>query len=1101
MRIIFSLIVIGITNSAKYFISKSGINNPACGNQQNPCMSLYYVSTLITLLSINSTNEDYIINIIDGQNYTTNSQTNTTVYNPCLPIPFKLSNDITINFNKTNIRDFHDWYPPTCDNITGYNNSYMFDGGKSLTINNLVINNHNILPFIHSVKIQCNDCIFMNIIASNLKIIHAENTSSTSPMIILQNTQFVNVTNVIHKGSIIGVDNSLFDQASKIIINKCKFLNVSTLAYGGIFSDDANGEVNITNTEFYMTGGSIYLSYHQFESHVNIYNVSIISTESEYWFQLLEFPAADVIDIHQIHIKYLYNASAECQSQSHIMNQLINKSCVLFHCINPQELIWNAGEIRIDSMSIDLDIYRTTDTISQLECTQFQYEEGYYKYLIGNVGKMIMKNIYVKKTISTRLIQNEGTLHIFNLSFDPTINDIYMYDPYELHSTRIVYQSGDRSADVVIEQSSFVGSYWQIEVETGTAKVSNCIFSDGFVAVQANYVNSLEIVDNVMFTMGFYYGLWVPADIEYGWPVMMINECDDVIVENNNISGYSVDGLLSIIRSENILLIENVFNIDTNNFYYDDVLNWEDISIDRNPLWLYQNNNSRIIGNYFLENEFSNISWMGLYDNDGINCLYGNVFRNKAIYLKSTHCTSCLRPGMIYCIDYGLKNCSLDIYGKIDESVIDYVGYFIVSTDDDIIYVENGKIVMDDINIISNTHSTKIVGNQSDILFVDSYIHVNDILYHHDTCNIMYNDRLLNHSQYISQLAIHCGDLSEQSLSIWSKTLDSNITRYVKNLSPLKIDFMPEASYYYPGQLLKFNYTIMDKIGTVIPYDAAIMSQELKIRLSRSGYLTELTIHSDGKCLSCDTGMLFSFISISRDNGDSLIMDLYIMGNILYPILNKISLNITGCPQGRGPDINNDTCNQCDPDYYNLSPNNIAKCKTCNPEKNKGIECMEGDIFVYENYWMDINDDAIISSICPSQYCVTKYKCSYSKEKEYLCALNRDYKSKLCGKCKNKYSESVNSTKCVKCKDGHNLQYLLFPITLSLVLSVILIITNAKKLKKKKKSATRNEIPKICQVLQSEYFKSMVIIMIFKNIMYYEQGISQILLSAPMPIF
>eukprot|EP01084_Bolivina_argentea_P157517 274482_1 len=943
MRIIFSLIVIGITNSAKYFISKSGINNPACGNQQNPCMSLYYVSTLITLLSINSTNEDYIINIIDGQNYTTNSQTNTTVYNPCLPIPFKLSNDITINFNKTNIRDFHDWYPPTCDNITGYNNSYMFDGGKSLTINNLVINNHNILPFIHSVKIQCNDCIFMNIIASNLKIIHAENTSSTSPMIILQNTQFVNVTNVIHKGSIIGVDNSLFDQASKIIINKCKFLNVSTLAYGGIFSDDANGEVNITNTEFYMTGGSIYLSYHQFESHVNIYNVSIISTESEYWFQLLEFPAADVIDIHQIHIKYLYNASAECQSQSHIMNQLINKSCVLFHCINPQELIWNAGEIRIDSMSIDLDIYRTTDTISQLECTQFQYEEGYYKYLIGNVGKMIMKNIYVKKTISTRLIQNEGTLHIFNLSFDPSIND--MYDPHQLHSNQIIYQTGDLHADVVIEQSSFFGSYSQIKVETGSVKISNCIFTNGFVAVEASYVNVLEIVDNTMLGMGSYYGLSFETGSDYGSPLMIINDCDEVIIENNNISGYSADGLLSIIRSANILLVENVFNIDTNNFYYDDILNWEDVNIDRNPLWLFQNNNSRVIGNHFLEKEFSTISWLGLSHNHGVNCLSGNVFTNKAIYSEYTNLTSCLRPEMIYCIEYGSKACSLDIYGKIDGLVIDYVGYFIVSSEDEIIYIKNGKIVMDNINIIANNYSVKIIGNQSDILFVDTYVDMNDILYNDEACNIIYNDRLSNNSQYISQLAIHCGHLSRMS-SIWSKTIDSLITR-VEYLSPLKILIIPEAPYYYPGQLIKFNYTIMDKMETIIPFNSLILSHGLKIRLNSGG----LFIGSDGKCSNCDRGILINFISITENIGDLFIMDVSIMGNILHPIINQIALNITGCPEGRGPEINNDTCIQCDPDYYNLSPNNIAKCKTCNPEKNKGIECVEGDIFVFENYW------------------------------------------------------------------------------------------------------------------------------------------------------
>eukprot|EP01084_Bolivina_argentea_P258748 436350_1 len=442
MRFILSFIVISIANSVEYFISKNGTDNPACGNQHNPCMTLYYVSTLIQL----SKNNVHIINIIDGQSHTINIQNNNTIYNPCLPMPFDSSNDVTINFNKTNIHQFRDWYPTECDNSNHYDNQYMFDGGKSLTMNNLVISDHNILPFIHSAKIQCNDCLFMDIIVpKRTGLIYAENTMSIPSMIILQHTQFVNVASLKFDGNTIGIENSLSDRTSKIIIDNCKFSNVSTHQYGAIFYE-FSGELNINNTEIHMTGGSIYYSHNQFENNINIYNVSIISTEVDHWFALIEFTPLDTTNIHQMHITYLYDASVGCQPEGDIINHVINQTCVLYRCTNAQRLIYNSGEMFLDSMSIDMEIKetKTMEIMNESDCTQFQYDQNNVFFIL-NEGEMTMKNINIKRTISRNLIQNKGSLHIFNLSFDPTINDIYMYDPYELHSTRIVYQSGDRS--------------------------------------------------------------------------------------------------------------------------------------------------------------------------------------------------------------------------------------------------------------------------------------------------------------------------------------------------------------------------------------------------------------------------------------------------------------------------------------------------------------------------------------------------------------------------------------------------------------------------------------------------------------------------------
>lgn len=70
------------------------------------------------------------------------------------------------------------WYPDICCTLIpdNYKNKYLFEGGKSLTINNLIINNYNITndknyPFIKSsshygADVVCNNCKMVNITSS-----------------------------------------------------------------------------------------------------------------------------------------------------------------------------------------------------------------------------------------------------------------------------------------------------------------------------------------------------------------------------------------------------------------------------------------------------------------------------------------------------------------------------------------------------------------------------------------------------------------------------------------------------------------------------------------------------------------------------------------------------------------------------------------------------------------------------------------------------------------------------------------------------------------------------------------------------------------------
>ena len=73
---------------------------------------------------------------------------------------------------------------------------------------------------------------------------------------------------------------------------------------------------------------------------------------------------------------------------------------------------------------------------------------------------------------------------------------------------------------------------------------------------------------------------------------------------------------------------------------------------------------------------------------------------------------------------------------------------------------------------------------------------------------------------------------------------------------------------------------------------------------------------------------------------------------------------------------------------------------------NEGIESKERDIFAFQEYWMNFEEDNVILSLCP----LNNTNVIITRTGQYLCTLNRD--SKLCEKCMEGCSESLNSTKC-----------------------------------------------------------------------------------------
>ena len=142
--------------------------------------TMYHASVLIN----NGSDDTYQIYIIDGQNQTQieqyKQQNNTKKWNPCIPILFPNDTAISITFEDINTDIFRDWYPfEICDyanNNQYYRNEYMFDGGNSITINNLsisdyIITNDTNYPILRSIiyrkaSITVNSGTFTNITSS-----------------------------------------------------------------------------------------------------------------------------------------------------------------------------------------------------------------------------------------------------------------------------------------------------------------------------------------------------------------------------------------------------------------------------------------------------------------------------------------------------------------------------------------------------------------------------------------------------------------------------------------------------------------------------------------------------------------------------------------------------------------------------------------------------------------------------------------------------------------------------------------------------------------------------------------------------------------------
>ncbi len=110
--------------------------------------------------------------------------------------------------------------------------------------------------------------------------------------------------------------------------------------------------------------------------------------------------------------------------------------------------------------------------------------------------------------------------------------------------------------------------------------------------------------------------------------------------------------------------------------------------------------------------------------------------------------------------------------------------------------------------------------------------------------------------------------------------------------------------------------------------------------------------------------------------------------------------------------------------YINL----VNPCRSC----PFGADCSEGDVVARANFWGFEYDDSLSFQTCPLGYCCNNVNIPCSAHN--TCAEHRD--GRLCGKCRDKYSESVMSRKCVpneSCND-----WWVWPVGMILAISYLI---------------------------------------------------------------
>eukprot|EP01084_Bolivina_argentea_P006728 12738_1 len=1121
MKLTFILYFTLQTASKTIFVSNVGHDHIECAAGITACGTLYYASMMATQ---NLSDYGFVdIQINQGQNetdisnYFNNFNLNQSIYHPCLPITFQDIGYLKITFNVSKHRD---WFPTICSSLDhNFINKYFFDAINvgNFSIYGLNINFYDLqIGLIHSDNpTTCYYCIFENIYSS------ISYPMIESFFLLLFSNQFRNITLTnhliyVHIGhNYVGIDNTNFTQIST---------ETSLILY------DSDHELTIQNTNFMEMNGSIFVT--EKRIYLSLRNIFISTAQlySENKNGLFNFQQGD-ITMRNIDFSYSYDLAANCYIYDNSTYNYNYKWITYLDIVcsaNTPFIINYYSSVHLDnvyftSSGVTTELYDQYKQYAYADIIFMHYDEDEDEdeesFVIENYRDMCITNSFVDGYVvgAQTFILNKDQLIIDNFEMISATN----FNPNVLQSQFIITTPEDSYAELLqINNSILLGSSKQLLVWWASVHIANTKFENATLAHEFRYNSDVLIENCSYYRLGSYYGPF----IRYHQNAAIWAEfAKKIVIKNNLFECWDPDGFIYLLGTNNVSITKNIFNVNYDDMVYDIPSDWLEHTPDRGLVTL-RSCTTQLTQNEFKSNDIDPFNTPCIWYNDNYfwsksseHCLYGNKFINFALKVQNANITSCFRHNVINCL-YDGDYCLDGMYGVMkDESLLNTASIFNVNIDVDIIQISsnNSFVVLDNVDVIVlanyNIESYSLLVDIGNILFLDSILSNIQILYNESKCNVIYNDRLRNDVDYVSKLLISCNIDEIRNDTNTVNVMNASITTSVDHFSITKLIFFAKSDTYFPGQSVDFDYFITDKFGNNISDNAMfynftyLSSTTLVIAMENNhelGLSVEFAVDQFGACSVCNNGIRIPAINLQKDLGTTFHLSLSLQHSVLFLSNKFLSLNVIGCGVGYGASSNGYICDVCDFGTFNLKPNNTETCNIC-PANNREIVCIDQTIYFEYNSWIGFdNNDNIISSTCQPFTCCQNEQCDYLMymyDEQVFCAKNRNFSVYLCGVCDEGYSESVNSAECVKCNKNNLWQWISLTIFLSLLFAIFMLISKSQRInynKQNQKELTMCrclEERKIVKLFKNNYFKQMVQIMIFRNICYYEQGISMIL--------
>eukprot|EP01084_Bolivina_argentea_P160436 279377_1 len=738
--------------------------------------------------------------------------------------------------------------------------------------------------------------------------------------------------------------------------------------------------------------------------------------------------------------------------------------------------------------------------------------------VVGNVNKMyttttIIKNSFIYGTKGFSIVLKNGNMYLQNVTIEMStfgIWSLYTSQYLEIKSCQMkdigVYYS---SRTYLFHQSTpitksvfspFNLNSLEIWIEDTTFSYIDHNMFDMFALqttenIQITLINNTFEINDVNVVEPF------PIQLNKTWAYLINLIGLDDTYTNFTVTYFTVNGMMPLINSIHVTLIDNTFRVSSDNLYV-----IESTLINENIPWIYIDNG-----------------------HDEIICFSGNEFTNFAIWIKNSTITSCVRPDLMNYVD--LIDFNIGPFGGTDTFALEYnkrqPNIFEINNDSlfSVIYSEDNPVIalINNIFSINISYTSKTINifngiNTGNYLFVDNIIEItsnNTINYDfkiNEQCDVTSYYILDNIPEFLTLLRIFCDEINnynDTNLASIHDNIQPNVTNhwspYLITVESLNNDT------YYPGGKLELNHSIIDAFGNQISkIDEEIIVNIHSTNSSGSNeFFSQISIDETGICLSCMSGLAFTSITLSMIKNEYT-LQLSVQDNVLILTNNTLNIEVIECPSGYGATTTTEQCDICNTGYYNLLPT-CGGCIYCDEDTLDGITCVGSDnVMIEYNHWSaikeysDINQEIfadneyIVSSRCPGSYCCQlQSRCHVINDNNMLCANNRDVNTPLCGQCLDGYSEAYGTTDCIKCNTNYY-ERLLIPITYGFLLCIFILYTKSKKiLQPPNDKSSKCDKLRCCKIERIRKFDTNgMSIMVTQIIFYHYQSVSFILTTS-----